>query len=72
MVLVTESTEFCRHLEVIPGTALLKRTDQTSISTLPGQARVSLQSGELEGYLRKAHLALELDKAAPKLWLVGT
>ena len=49
--------------------AMLCRTDQND-TTLPGQPRVQLNSDELDIYLAKELSVPELDKLAPKLWLV--
>ena len=39
-------------------------------STLPGQPRIELDTLDFDGYLEKEHLVPDLDRLAPKLWLV--
>lgn len=49
----------------------IRRSDGDSTS-LPGQPRVALnKSMELEQYLDEEHSMTELDKLAPKLWLIS-
>jgi len=75
MALVPEITELNKALEFkgTPGkttTNELHRKD-AALSALPGQPRVRLQSSELLNYLREEHKVIELDKAAPWLWMVS-
>jgi hypothetical protein len=52
------------------GVKTLHRTDGKD--TLPGQARIKLQSPSFKMYLRKSHLVTELDRLAPYLKFVTT
>ena len=49
----------------------LRRTDNNP-NTLPGQPRVQLETDALREYLKAELLTPELDRLAPKLWLVCT
>ena len=51
------------------GPSMLRRTN-AKFSTLPGQPRIRLDQAELQKYLRSELLLPELDRLAPKLWLV--
>ena len=46
------------------------RRSNAKYSTLPGQPRVRLDQHELQKYLQSEFLLPQLDRLAPKLWLV--
>lgn len=57
------------NLQIHGSSVTLARSDQAR-DTLPGQARVSLNAAELDGYVKREHSTPELDILAPWLWLV--
>lgn len=59
------------RLDDSAGVITLHRNDP-SLTSLPGQARIELGSAGLREYLEKEFLVSQLDKLAPKLWLVST
>ena len=70
------SSEIELNKQLKPGAAVpqnvnIRRSDGDSTS-LPGQPRIALnKSMELKQYLDEEHSTTELDKLAPKLWLVS-
>lgn len=59
------------ELGVVTQDANIRRSDGSSTS-LPGQPRVALtDSVDLKQYLTEEHSTTDLDKLAPKLWLVS-
>jgi hypothetical protein len=73
MPTIDGKTELNKDLILVPltsGENGLQRAGQQCPQSLPGQARVSLDRGPLQEYLREEFLVPDLDRMAPYLWLV--
>ncbi|PVH69561.1 hypothetical protein DL98DRAFT_661624 [Cadophora sp. DSE1049] len=75
MPIINNQIELNKDLSLVTsanGENNLRRVDRDCPHSLPGQARTSLNNAPLKKYLREAHLAPNLDKIAPYLWLAFT
>jgi hypothetical protein len=70
--LFPEEVELNRELKISQSTYpyALVRTDPNT-TTLPGQPRIELDTTSIANFLAKDLLTPELDRLAPKLWLVS-
>jgi hypothetical protein len=67
-----EEVELNRELKISQSTDryALVRTDP-NMTTLPGQPRIELDTTRIANFLVKDLVTPELDRLAPKLWLVS-
>jgi hypothetical protein len=67
-----EEVELNRELKILQPTDryALVRTDPNT-TTLPGQPRIELDTTSIANFLMEDLLTPELDRLAPRLWLVG-